>query len=120
MPTSRPPAADLVAVVIDLLEGEILPGLAGDRRFHCRVAINALAIVKRELELGPALDHAERERLRHLIGAEGSLDALNAELARRIREGQLTASDGALIDHLMQTTADTLRINNPKWIEDPS
>ncbi len=120
MPTSRPPAADLIAVVIEFLEREILPGLADDRRFHCRVAINVLAIVKRELDLGPTLDHAERERLRHLIGADGPLDMLNAELARRIREGRLRDGDDALIDHLIQTMADTLRINNPRWIEDSS
>jgi Domain of unknown function (DUF6285) len=118
MPTSHPPAVDLLAVVIEFLEGEVLPVLAGDRRFHCRVAINALAIVKRELELGPALDQAERERLCRLVGIDGSLDALNAELARRIRVGRLTGADPALLGHLVRTIADTLAINNPKWTED--
>ena len=119
MPTSHPPAADLLGVVIDFLEAEILPGLGGDRRFHCRVAVNVLAVVRRELILGPALDRAERERLAALLGQDGPLPALNTELSRRIRDGRLGAGDAALMDHLAHTLADTLRINNPKWIEEP-
>src|SRR5262245_29698281 len=120
MPASHPPAADLLGVVIEFLEGRILPGLEGDRRFHCRVAINVLATVKREIELGPALDTAERERLVHLLGDDGPLDALNAELARRIREGTLGDERDELVEHLRTSIAGALRINNPKWIDDPS
>jgi hypothetical protein len=119
MPLGQPPASDLLGAVIAFLEDRVLPDLAGDRRFHCRVAINALGIVKRELELGPALDAAERERHANLLGADGDLRDLNAELARRIREGRVADRD-ALVDHLRRTVADTLRINNPGWLEEPS
>ena len=120
MPMSRPPAADLVDVVREFLEREILPALDGDRWFHCRVAINLLAMVQRELALAPGLDAEERGRLVELLGEEGSLDALNRELARRIREGTVDQDRDDLIDHLRRTMADALRINNPKWLEDAS
>lgn len=120
MPTSRPPAADLVDAVREFLEREILPTLSGDRWFQCRVALNVLATVQRELALGPALDAQEGERLRALLGEEGSLDELNRRLAQRIRAGAMGEDRGDLIEHLRRTMADTLRINNPKWVHHPS
>jgi hypothetical protein len=116
VPLSRPPAADLVEAVRDFLEREILPTLAGDRQFHCRVAINVLAIVRRELELGPALDAAEHDRLRRLLGQDGSLAELNSRLAALIRSGVLDSSRPDLLDHLRRTMVGALQINNPRWL----
>ena len=114
MAESRPNAADLLAGVIDYLERELMPILEGRHRFHVRVAANALAIVKREMELGPGLGAAERSRLAALLGEDGTLDTLNRELARRIRDGEI-ADEGKLIEHLRHSVADALTINNPKW-----
>jgi hypothetical protein len=114
MPASRPSAADVLAGVIDYLERELLPTLEGRHRFHCRVAANALATVKRELELAPAAGTAEAERLRALLGRDGDLDTLNRELAARIRAGEI-AIDDKLVEHLKRSVADALAINNPKW-----
>jgi Domain of unknown function (DUF6285) len=116
MPLSRPPAADLVETVREFLERDILPTLAGDRQFHCRVAINILAMVRRELELGPALDAAEHERLRRLLGQDGSLAELNRRLAALIRSGAVEPSRPDLLDHLRRTIVAALEINNPKWL----
>ncbi len=55
----------------------------GRLRFHARVAVNMLAIVERELVLGPAQAEAHAERLARLGVAD------DAELARRIRAGEL-------------------------------
>jgi hypothetical protein len=63
MPPSRPTAAELLEAVREFLERDVLPVLSADSRFQCRIAINVLAMVRRELELRPALDAAERERL---------------------------------------------------------
>jgi hypothetical protein len=114
MAESRPSAADLLAGVIDYLERELLPTLEGRHRFHVRVAANALAVVKREIELGPGLSEAERNRLAAMLGQDGTLDALNRELARRIRDGEI-ADEGKLVEHLRRSVADALAINNPKW-----
>ena len=118
MPTSRPPAADLLDVVREFLERELLPTLSADRWFQVRVAINILAMVKRELELGPALDEEERRRLVALLGEEGSLGELNQKLAQRIRAGAIGEDARALTEHLFRTMADALRINNPRWLDD--
>jgi hypothetical protein len=115
MPNSRPVAPDMLAVVREWLEREILPGLAEDRKFLMRVAINMLATVERELRQGPAFNAAEVERLCALLGRDGSLDELNRALCAEIAEGKRGLGDAALVDHLRRSLAAALAINNPKW-----
>lgn len=117
MPLSLSPAADMLAAIRDYLEAEILPTLRDDKRFNLRVACNMLATIEREQCLGPGLDAAEAARLGALTGEQGALDALNRRLALMIREGQIAIDDPRLLDHLRQTTADALCINNPQWLE---
>jgi hypothetical protein len=114
MAESRPNAADLLAGVIDYLDRELLPTLEGRHRFHVRVAANALAVVKREIELGPGLAEAERARLAALLGQDGTLDNLNRALAERIRLGAI-ADESKLVEHLKHSIGEALSINNPKW-----
>ncbi|MCZ6747998.1 MAG: DUF6285 domain-containing protein [SAR324 cluster bacterium] len=119
MPEPLPPAADLLLAARTYLEQELLPKLAGRERFKTRVVINVLAQVQRELELGPALEEAESARLRDLLAdALDGLSAQNAELARRIRSGEIGWEDEALIEHLRQTLIGALEIDNPKWLKD--
>ncbi len=65
-----------------------MPELKGHTAFHARVAANALGIVARELEYGPAAAEAEKKRLVDLIGSDGTLDELNRVLCTMIRERQ--------------------------------
>lgn len=120
MPERRPPAAELLEVVREFLERDVLPALSGDRWFQCRVAVNVLGILRRELELGPAFDLEERRRLEELLGETGPLDELNRRLARGIRDGSIDPERPDLLDHLLRATADALRINNPKWLDPPT
>jgi len=114
-----PTAAELVEAVREFLDAEIFPAVEGRKRFHTRVSVNVLAIVQRELELGPAADANERARLDALMpDADGSLVELNAELAARIREDTLTAGRRELLDHLRATARDKLAIANPKYLRD--
>jgi hypothetical protein len=117
VPASRPPAADLIEAVREFLEREVLPTLTGDRRFNVMVALNVLAIVRRELELGPALADREREGLAALLGRDGTLAELNRELARRIREGTIDGARPDVAEHLCRTVRDALTINNPRWLD---
>jgi hypothetical protein len=117
----RPTAAELLDAVREFLERDVLPALAADVRFQCRVAINVLATVRRELELAPEFEARERDRLRALLGdtdARSSLDALNRRLARAIREGASDLDPAALTDHLRRTIRETLQINNPRWLDE--
>jgi hypothetical protein len=124
MPAIQPEAPALLDAAIDYLERELLPTLAGYHRFQCRVTVNVLAQVRRELALAPGHADAERARLVALLGAEPDdpdrdRDALSRELAARIRTGDIALDDPALLDHLRKSLVEALRINNPRWLGDP-
>jgi hypothetical protein len=116
MPASKPGPTALLDAAIGYLERELLPTLDGYHRFQCRVTANVLAQVRRELVLGAAQAEAERDRLAALLGHAGDRDALNRELAARIRAGDWPLDDPALLDHLRRSLIEALRINNPRWI----
>jgi uncharacterized protein DUF6285 len=118
MPASKPNATALLDAAIDYLERELAPSLAGYHRFQCRVTVNVLAQVRRELALAPAQAAAERDRLAALLGDDRGRgrDELSRELAARIRAGDFALDDAALLDHLRRSLVEALRINNPKWL----
>jgi hypothetical protein len=111
----RPSAAQLVAAVRDFLERVAQPELRGHSAFCARVAANALAIVERELALGARHDAAERERLRALLGSDGTLEAQNRELCREIRSGRITLATPGLRAHLRETTLAKLAVDQPSY-----
>jgi len=84
MAQDRPTAAELLTAIADFLREEATPAL--DRSeprlgFQMRVAVNSLAILEREVRLGPAADAREQARLVGLLGRDAPLDELNRELA---------------------------------------
>ncbi len=87
----RPTAAELLAEIADVLEGDVLHALSGPLQHSVRVAGNLARIVQRELELGPAADAREHAALVELLGRDGSTDELNQELAAHIRDGSIAA-----------------------------
>ncbi len=118
MAQDRPTAAELLGAIADFLREEATPAL--DRTeprlgFQMRVAVNSLAILEREVRLGPAADAREHERLVGLLGHEAPLEELNRELAHQLRSGERDESDTALMTHLEATIADKIAIANPKW-----
>jgi Domain of unknown function (DUF6285) len=116
MTTLVPEAGTLLQAAAAYLEQELLPTLEGYHRFQTRVSINVLRTVMRELQKSDALEDTERLRLVQLLGHEGDLHTLNAELAASIKQGVLPLDSPGLVGHLRQTLQDTLAINNPKWI----
>jgi len=116
MPQSMPSAPILLTAAVKYLEQELLPTLTGYHRFQTRVTANVLNIVRRELELREAQSAAERERLRTLVGHDGDVEGLSAELSESIRRGAIDLNDANLRSHLRQSLADALAINNPKWL----
>ena len=83
--------------------------------FQLRVAANAVEICQRQLTLAPKADAEELERLRALLHADGDLPALNRELARQIREGELTLESPGLAEHLWATTLAKLAVDQPTY-----
>ncbi|MDQ1534327.1 MAG: hypothetical protein QOF28_2088, partial [Actinomycetota bacterium] len=118
MPDDRPTAAELVDAVTEFLERDLQPSLEGRLAFHTRVAVNALRIVHREMELGPELDAARRAGLRELLGSaagDASTRDLEAELARRIRDGAFDDRRPELVAYLRATLRLQLDIVHPGY-----
>ncbi len=124
----RPTYDELLAAVERFLEQEIMPNSEGARRFHARVAVNTLRIIRRELEgeeehldsewagldgvLGAAERPAGRAALRQAIQARTS------ELCERIRGGHADTGPfrEAVLTHVRRTVRDKLLVSNPGWI----
>jgi Domain of unknown function (DUF6285) len=111
----QPSMLELVKAVQSFLESKAMPELKGHTAFHARVAANALAIVARELELGPKAAHTEKTQLIALLGHDGWSEELNRELGNRIREGKINIESEALRQHLEVTTLDKVAIDQPNY-----
>ena len=112
---SEPTGAQLAQAVASYLEKVAIPALEGHAAFHGRVAVNVLNILARELTDGPGAAEAEADRLSGLIGLSGDLDTLRRALCDRIRAGQMTLDTPGLADHLLETAAARVRIEQPNY-----
>lgn len=115
----RPTAPELLEAVREFLERDVMSadGVPGRVSFHARVAVNVLGIVERELRLGPSLDAAERERLGALLGHDGEVADLLAELARGIRDGSLDDRRDEVVSCVRESVRAKLEVANPKHLE---
>jgi hypothetical protein len=96
--------------VREFLEAEVLPVTEGRVRFHVRVATNVVAMVARELVLGPDQAAAHAARLEHL-GVHS-----DAELAASIRSGALDARADEVRAAVRATVRDKLAVANPGYL----
>ena len=104
-----PTAAQLVEAVREFLERDVLPATEGRVRFHARVAANVLAIVQRELALGP--EQARRHAAD--LAALGFGD--DAALAAAIRAGSLDDRYDEVAAVVRRSVADKLAVANPRY-----
>lgn len=114
-PHDDPTAQQLVESVREWMERDVLAGTTGRLHFHTRIAINVLAMVERELQLGAqqAVDHAAR--------LQGLGVADDAELAAAIRSGALLADDASaevVRAAVLDSVRDKLRVANPRYLAD--
>lgn len=107
----RPTMAELLEAVREWLDGDVRPGTEGRLSFHARVATNALRILEREVALEPALSDAHGRRLAEL-GC-----ATDAELASRIRAGDLDDRLEEVRRLVAESVHDKLLVANPRWLE---
>jgi hypothetical protein len=113
--SDSPTARELVAAVRGFLTDKAMSQLSGHTAFHARVAAKALAIVERELELAAPAQARAHERLKKLLGRDDDLDELTRVLCGEIRAGRMGFDTPGLIDHLRETTLDTLAIDQPTY-----
>ncbi len=111
----EPTPNELIKAVADFLRNEIAPAIKGHSAFKLRVGINALDLVTRQLALAQAGEAAETERLKQLLGKDGPLVDLNAELSDKIASGEVDLQTPGLADHLWQTTMDKLAVDQPNY-----
>lgn len=112
-PHDPPTAAQLTEAVREWLESQVMPSVSGAMQFHARVAVNVLAMVEREIELGPAQHERHAAGLRELGCAD------DADLARRIRAGGLDDGGAVRSDveaFVFDSVVDKLRVANPKYL----
>jgi len=112
---TSPTSLELIDAVIGFIEQRAAPQLKDRDAFLARVAVNALAAVRREIELGPDAEAAAAERLRALLGHDGDFTALNTELCDRLASGELTAKDPQVLAHLKASIIDQVRIDQPNY-----
>ena len=104
-----PSAAELVEAVREFLERDVMAATEGRLQFHTRVAVNVLAIVERELRVGPE----------QRVAAAGRLEALGfadeAGLAAAIRAGSLDERWDEVKAAVWASVRDRLAVANPEY-----
>ncbi|UEM15724.1 DUF6285 domain-containing protein [Bradyrhizobium barranii subsp. barranii] len=111
----EPTPIELTKAVADFLRNDITPLVSGHQAFKLRVAINILDLVTRQLTQEEESDAKEVERLRALLGIDGSVADLNRALAERIAKGEVDLATPGLAEHLWQTTMDKLAVDQPNY-----
>ena len=111
----EPTLIELTKAVADFLRNDITPLISGHQAFKLRVAINILDLVTRQLTREAGSDAAEVERLRALLGMDGSVAELNRALADRIAKGELDLATPGLAEHLWATTMDKIAVDQPNY-----
>lgn len=111
----EPTPTELLNAVAEFLRDDIAPKMSGAAAFKLRVAINAIDLVVRQLELSERRAAGELARLATLLGENGSLLDLNRKLADGIARGEFDMKTPGLTDHLWQTTMDKLSVDQPNY-----
>ena len=112
---THPTSSELIEAVIRFIEERAAPQLKDRDAFLARVAVNALNTVRREIEQGPAAEAAATERLKAILGRDGTWTELNDALCTGIENGSIDASDPAVMAHMKASIIDQVRIDQPNY-----
>ncbi|MEM8562354.1 MAG: phosphotransferase family protein [Pseudomonadota bacterium] len=112
--TVLPSQAELMEGVARFLKDEVAGQLASHNGYLAKVAANSLRIAQREALIGPTLRAQELARLNDLLGTKATLDEQRWELVKQLRNN-LPLDTPGLTDHLRQTVAGQLAIDQPRY-----
>lgn len=117
----RPGATALLEAAIATLQDDLLPQLSGRQKFLAAMVTRAISVARAEIAGAHESAQAERHSLERLYGSslDDDLPTLRRQLAKDIRARKFapgTAEETRLIDHLLDTTAQELRIANLKYL----
>lgn len=107
-----PTAQQLIESVREWLQTDVLPQVEGRLQFHTRVAVNVLAMVERELELG------RDQNMNYATGLAAFQCSSEAELAEKIRTGALLSQEAEVEEFVMNSVIEKLRVANSKYLRD--
>jgi hypothetical protein len=110
----EPHPPEILQAVAAFLRDVVVPATEGSVAYQARVAAAALNLVRREI-MRTSEDEAERGRLCALLGQDGTLAALNAELARRLADGKLDLASPGVAAHLWVATREKLAVDQPRY-----
>ncbi len=114
----KPSLAELLDLARRVLRDDVAAELGGAARYKALMAANAMAIVGRQIATGDGADETARQRLREILGRDGTLAELERALADALRSGALTAGKaGAVHAHLVETTRARLGESNPRALD---
>jgi hypothetical protein len=112
----RPTAAELLATIAQLLEGDVLAATKGGLQHQVRVAGNLCRILEREAELGASQDAREVDLLAGVLGEPaGGRDAraLSAALCARLDAGADAALERRAFAAILEIVRGKLAIAKP-------
>ena len=115
----RPTSAELLEAIAEYLFAELRPEVPREQRFKVLVAANVCAVVARELGAGEAPDREDLTLFRELLG-DDTLETPRdgaAELARRVRAGELDDRMDELSERLAEHVQRKLEIARPGYTE---
>lgn len=104
-----PSIQQLVEAVREWMERDVLTSTTGRVQFHTRVAINALAMVERELEMGSSQLVRHQEQLADIGYAN------DTELAAAIRRGDADCNIDQVVNVVRAAVVDKLAVANPGY-----
>lgn len=111
-----PTPSEILAGVEALMRETVMPELTGRTNYLVRVAANAVALVRRQMELKGEFDAEELKRLHAILKHGGDdLYALNEELEKKIANRELTLETPGLREHLWETTMAKLAVDQPSY-----
>jgi hypothetical protein len=105
--------AELLDAVRQFLREQVLPELDGFKAYNTRVAANALAIVAREIEIGPQLAALDAQ-MAAALGMSAAAGPVSRQIALGLRDGTVML-DPRLLAYLQQRAMLALAIDNPKY-----
>jgi hypothetical protein len=112
----RPTAPELLESVAEYLFAELRAEVAREQRFKVLVAANVCAVVAREIRAGLEPGKADLALFNELIGDQiDDVRAAAAELARRLRAGELDDRLDELAPRLEEHVRRKLEIARPGY-----
>jgi hypothetical protein len=129
MTQDRPDAPELLDALAEFLAGEVAEWAPREKRFQVLVAANLCAILGRELRAGPAPLRDDLALMCELLGAEPpgpelseaelreAVRAAEAELAARLRAGELDGRLDAVASRLAEHVRRKLEIARPGYAD---